>query len=446
MSHLNLVSLLGIFVMLAMAWSVSSHRTKVNWRLVAAGIVLQAVLAAVLFQSRSWTFNGQFENGILFAAVDGFFKSILAWVEQGSGFMFGINGLAADDPTHPQALLKTFAFGVLPTVIFFAALMSVLYHVGVMQLLIRGMAWVMKKTLGISGPESLAMAANVLVGHTEAPLVIKPYVAGMTRSELNALMVGGFATISGSLMAIFVSQGISAGHILSASIISAPAAIVIAKILQPEIDTPADVTHSDAASERLATNAIEAAAIGASDGMKLAINIAAMLIAFLAMIAMIDALFGGVGELIQYVLNRTGVSDLDLQWSLSGLFGLVFYPLAWVMGIEARDCALAGDLLGKKMVINEFVAYYEMSGAVIRPDDAAFAAGSLSERSKVILTYALCGFSNFGAIGIQIGGIGPLAPERRGDLAQLGMRAMFGGMLACCMTACMAGVMYGLLS
>ena len=327
MSHLNLVSLLGIFVMLAMAWSVSSHRTKVNWRLVVAGIMLQAVLAAVLFQSRSWTFNGQFENGILFAAVDGFFKSILAWVEQGSGFMFGINGLAADDPTHPQALLKTFAFGVLPTVIFFAALMSVLYHVGVMQLLIRGMAWVMKKTLGISGPESLAMAANVLVGHTEAPLVIKPYVAGMTRSELNALMVGGFATISGSLMAIFVSQGISAGHILSASIISAPAAIVIAKILQPEIDTPADVTHSDAASERLATNAIEAAAIGASDGMKLAINIAAMLIAFLAMIAMIDALFGGVGELIQYVLNRTGVSDLDLQWSLSGLFGLVFLSL-----------------------------------------------------------------------------------------------------------------------
>ena len=446
MSHLNLVSLLGIFVMLAMAWSVSSHRTKVNWRLVVAGIMLQAVLAAVLFQSRSWTFNGQFENGILFAAVDGFFKSILAWVEQGSGFMFGINGLAADDPTHPQALLKTFAFGVLPTVIFFAALMSVLYHVGVMQLLIRGMAWVMKKTLGISGPESLAMAANVLVGHTEAPLVIKPYVAGMTRSELNALMVGGFATISGSLMAIFVSQGISAGHILSASIISAPAAIVIAKILQPEIDTPADVTHSDAASERLATNAIEAAAIGASDGMKLAINIAAMLIAFLAMIAMIDALFGGVGELIQYVLNRTGVSDIDLQWSLSGLFGLVFYPLAWVMGIEARECALSGDLLGKKMVINEFVAYYEMSGAAIRADDAAYAAGSLSERSKVILTYALCGFSNFGAIGIQIGGIGPLAPERRGDLAQLGMRAMFGGMLACCMTACMAGVMYGLLS
>ena len=449
MSHLNLVSLLGIVVMLAMAWSVSSHRTKVNWRLVGIGILLQAVLAAVLFQSRSWTFNGQFENGILFAAVDGFFKSILAWVSEGSTFVFRLNGLPEGDPTNPTAMLFSFAFGVLPTVIFFAALMSVLYHIGVMQLLISGMAWVMKKTLGITGPESLAMAANVLVGHTEAPLVIKPYVPKMTRSELNALMVGGFATISGSLMAVFVSYGISAGHILSASIISAPAAIVIAKILQPEVETPADIGISDnpeRAEEQQAINVIEAAAIGASDGMKLAINIAAMLIAFLALIAMIDALFGGIGELVQYVLNQTGISAVDLKWSLSGLFGLVFYPLAWVMGIEARDCSLAGDLLGKKLVVNEFVAYLQMSETVIRPDDASFVAGSLSERSKVILTYALCGFSNFGAIGIQIGGIGPLAPERRGDLAQLGMRAMFGGMLACCMTACMAGVMYGLLN
>jgi len=302
--------------------------------------------------------------------------------------------------------------------------------------------------------------------------VIKPYVAGMTRSELNALMVGGFSTISGSLMAIFVNQGISAGHILSASIISAPAAIVIAKILQPEVDTPADVMQNDAATEKPATNAIEAAAIGASDGMKLAINIAAMLIAFLAMIAMVNALIYGIGEVVQYVVNSLGLAeavqsigyhtgllgqmrfvpgstggiDVDLQWSLSGLFGLVFYPLAWIMGIEARDCALSGDLLGKKMVINEFVAYYQMSETAVRPDLATYVSGSLSERSKVILTYALCGFSNFGAIGIQIGGIGPLAPERRGDLAQLGLRAMLGGMLACCMTACMAGVMYGLLS
>ena len=443
-SQLNLISLLGIFVMLSMAWLVSSHRTRVNWRLVGVGLLLQFALAAILFQSQTWTLNGQYENGILFAAVDSFFQAILSYVSEGAGFVFGINGLAAGDLTNPQSLLKTFAFGVLPTVIFFAALMSVLYHIGLMQFVIRGMAWGMKKTLGTSGPESLAMAANVLVGHTEAPLVIKPYVATMTRSELNALMVGGFATISGSLMAIFVSEGISAGHILSASIISAPAAIVIAKVLQPETEPTVDVADQTAVVEQPATNVIEAAAIGASDGMKLAINIAAMLIAFLALIAMGDALLRGVGELIQLIANYFGMA-VDLNWSLSGLFGAVFFPLAWIMGIDGRDCLLSGDLLGKKMVANEFVAYLDMANITVRGDDAEFVANTLSERTKVILTYALCGFSNFGAIGIQIGGIGPLAPERRGELAQLGLRAMFGGMLACCMTACMAGLMYGVL-
>ena len=448
MSELNLISLLGLAVMIVIAWCLSSYRTRVNWRLVCIGVVLQFLLAAVLFQSQNWTFDGRFENGILFAAVDGFFKAILFYVSEGSGFMFGINGLGANDPTNPKSLLQTFAFGVLPTVIFFAALMSILYHLGVMQVIIRAMAWVMRKTLGTTGPESLAAAANVLVGHTEAPLVIKPYVATMTRSELNALMVGGFSTISGSLMAIFVNQGVSAGHILSASIISAPAALVIAKILQPETETPVDVVSSQQKTEKTATNVIEAAAIGASDGMKLAINIAAMLIAFLALIAMFDALLSAAGECVQWIANSAGAA-VDLQWSLSGLFGIVFYPLAWLMGIEAADCGVSGDLLGKKMVVNEFVAYYEMSQVAVR--DAALAASdaagetSLSDRSKTILTYALCGFSNFGAIGIQIGGIGPLAPERRGELAQLGLRAMFGGMLACCMTACMAGIMYGVL-
>ncbi len=448
MSQLNLISLLGLVVMIVIALGLSSHKRQVNWRLVAVGVMLQFLLAAVLFQSQNWTFDGRFENGILFAAVDGFFKAILFYVGEGSGFMFGINGLGADDPTNPKSLLQTFAFGVLPTVIFFAALMSILYHLGVMQVVIRGMAWVMRKTLGTTGPESLAAAANVLVGHTEAPLVIKPYVAAMTRSELNALMVGGFSTISGSLMAIFVNQGVSAGHILSASIISAPAALVIAKILQPETETPVDVVSSEQKMEKNATNVIEAAAIGASDGMKLAINIAAMLIAFLALIAMLDAMIGVIGEGVEWIANASG-AGMDLQWSLSGLFGIVFYPLAWLMGIEAADCGVSGDLLGKKMVVNEFVAYYEMSqvnvrGATVAVTEAADGV-SLSDRSKTILTYALCGFSNFGAIGIQIGGIGPLAPERRGELAQLGLRAMFGGMLACCMTACMAGIMYGVL-
>ena len=438
MSYLNLISLLGIFVMVGLAWLMSSHKSRVDWRLVSIGLLLQFALAAVLFQSQNWTFDGHYPNGILFAGVESFFGAINGYVAEGSGFMFRANGIGDGDPTNPLVLVKTFAFGVLPTVIFFAALMSILYHIGLMQILIRGMAWVMQKTLRTSGAESLAAAANVLVGHTEAPLVVKPYVQHMTRSELNALMVGGFSTISGSLMAIFVMEGISAGHLLTASIISAPAALVIAKVLQPEVDTPGEMVHTAVDSEEIASNVIEAAAVGASDGMKLAINIAAMLIAFLALIAMINALLFGLGELVQGSINLAfGDQPIDLNWTLNGLFATLFFPLAWIMGIESGDCGVAGQLLGTKMVVNEFVAYLEM-GAAIRES-------SLSQRSEVILTYALCGFSNFGAIGIQIGGIGPLAPRRRGELAQLGVRAMFGGMLACCMTACMAGLMYGLL-
>jgi CNT family concentrative nucleoside transporter len=331
-------------------------------------------------------------------------------------------------------------------VVFFASLMAVLYHIGLMQVLIRMMALAMQKTLGTTGPESMSAAANVLVGHTEAPLVIRPYVESMTRSELNALMVGGFATISGSLMAIFVSSGISAGHLLTASLISAPAALVIAKIMQPETETPVALQKVQAEPADRPTNVIEAAAIGASDGLKLALNITAMLIAFLALLAMLNALIVGVGELVQLVINRVGGGSLDLQWSLNGLFGALFYPLAWIMGIAASDCSVAGELLGKKVCVNEFIAYGDLSaiaaGDVTRSDGTTV---SLSPRSQIILTYALCGFSNFGAIGIQIGGIGPLAPSRRSDLAQLGLRAMFGGMLAACMTACMAGLLYGVL-
>jgi CNT family concentrative nucleoside transporter len=437
-SYLNLISLLGIFSMVGLAWLMSSHKTRVDWRLVSFGLLLQLVLAAILFQSQNWTFNGKYPNGILFAGVESFFGGINGYVAEGSGFMFRANGIGEGDPTNAMVLVKTFAFGVLPTVIFFAALMAILYHLGIMQILIRGMAWVMQKTLRTSGAESLAAAANVLVGHTEAPLVVKPYVQHMTRSELNALMVGGFSTISGSLMAIFVMEGISAGHLLTASIISAPAALVIAKVLQPEVDTPGELSHAEVDSEDIASNVIEAAAVGASDGMKLAINIAAMLIAFLALIALINALLVGLGELVQWTINLgRGDQPVDINWTLNNLFAALFFPLAWIMGIESGDCGVAGQLLGKKMVVNEFVAYLDMG--------AALKQNSLSQRSEVILTYALCGFSNFGAIGIQIGGIGPLAPNRRGDLAQLGLRAMFGGMLACCMTACMAGLMYGLL-
>jgi concentrative nucleoside transporter, CNT family len=525
---LNLVSLCGLLVMIGLAWSLSSRKWLVDWRLVVLGIGLQFALAALFFNSQSWTFPKEYRdldallsdcsagqcdpnrvtramaasdqlgiepaeafeplafgelyqrfeageltkeelresfwssdggvaqaprypNGIIFYGVESFFALIQDSVSAGSSFVFETHAdPATDPPTHPKAILTTFAFGVLPTVIFFAALMSVLYYLGVMQRLIRGMAWVMEKTLRTSPAESLAAAANVLVGHTEAPLVIKPYVATMTRSELNALMVGGFATISGSLMAIFANLGISAGHLLTASIISAPAALVIAKIMQPETERPVDLDEAEKSLKDSATNIIEAAANGAAEGMKLALNIAAMLIAFLALITFADILLQQVG------------SWISVELSLSRIFGLLFYPLAWVMGIAADDCLVAGELLGKKMVVNEFLAYIELSALPVESGNVAATAEALSanglavgnnseptaisQRTKTILTYALCGFSNFGAIGIQLGGIGPLAPERRGELAQLGLRAMFGGMLAACMTACIAGVFDGWLS
>ena len=500
---LKLISLFGLFVMILLAWLVSSHRWKVNWRLVAIGVLCQAVLAAALFKSQEWTFDQQFsttqsllasfenktlsakqiddglakrglskisieaiktslenntatlahwnnrlfpptstgdpvvleipryENGILFSAVNSVFNSIDSYVKKGSNFVFrGYDG----DTT----LLKAFVFNVLPTVIFFASLMAVLYHIGLMQRLVAAMAWVMQKTLGTSGPESMAAAANVMVGHTEAPLMIRPYIQNMTRSELNALMVGGFATISGSLIAVFVSQGISAGHLVTASLISAPAALVIAKIMQPETETPGTRTQPEIRLENQPTNVIEAAAIGASEGLKLALNIAAMLIAFLALLAMCNAIIYGLGEGAEWILNLLRTEPVDFDWSLNKFFGKVFYPLAWIMGIQPDNCNIAGELLGKKVVVNEFIAYKDMAAYYADPKGEA----PMSGRTKVILTYALCGFSNFGAIGIQLGGIGPLAPDRRSDLAQLGLRAMFGGMLAACMTACLAGIMY----
>ena len=500
---LNLISLFGLFAMVGIAWCLSSHRDKVNWRLVGLGILLQLVFAAVFFNSQSWTFPSKFNSfeslfdaatageiyvenvplessnegssdtfetdlqkveknelsalelkqrywhfesdeeesvhvprfkrGILFAGIESFFDAIKRSVDDGAKFLFNVHAFPRDNSGPPQtALLSTFAFGVLPTVIFFASLMSILYYLGVMQRLIRAMAWLMQKTLGTSPSESLAAAANVLVGHTEAPLVVKPYIATMTRSELNALMVGGFATISGSLMAIFAGIGVSAGHLLTASIISAPAALILAKILLPETEKPTPLSVSESRMEKNATNVIEAAANGASEGMKLAINIAAMLIAFLALIMFADILLQGIGNLFGWKL------------SIALVFGYLFYPLAWLMGIATDDCLLAGELLGQKMVVNEFLAYLTMSG--IPAQEELTDPEAITQRTRVILTYALCGFSNFGAIGIQIGGIGPLAPERKSELAQLGLRAMFGGMLAACMTACIAGMFYGLIN
>jgi CNT family concentrative nucleoside transporter len=383
-------------------------------------------------------------------------------VAAGSGFLFK----AGDNDT----LLQTFAFGVLPTVIFFSALMSILYHIGLMQKVVGGLAWVMRTTLGTSGAETLAASANVFVGHTEAPLVVRPYLATMTRSELCALMVGGFATVTGGLLGVYAGMGIDISHLLTASVISAPAALLISKVMVPETEpdkvnrqvatdgfapsavvadkvmadkvmadkvvTDSDDTarsgadFSEAAVTLQSENLIGAAVTGASDGLKLALNVGAMLIAFLALIALVDTLIESATWAIGAMVGRRFEPV-----TLGQILGVVCAPLAWLMGIPWGESLEAGRLIGLKTVANEFIAFAEL-GQI-----SAAQTPTLSPRTVAVLTYALAGFSNFGAIGIQVGGIGGLEPSRRPELAQLGLRAMFGGLLACCMTGAIAGLL-----
>ena len=426
---LRLTSVGGLLGIIALAWLMSSHKRRFSPRIVLGGLCLQFGFALLILHT-AWG-RGTFQF------IGDRISQLLQITESSGGiFLFEFFDHAGVD--DKAALVKTFAFGVLPTIVFFSSLMSVFYYLGVMQLVISALAKIMQKTLGVSGAESLAAAANVFVGHTEAPLVIRPYVAGMTCSELNATMVGGFATITGSLLAVFGSMGIDVGHLLTASVISAPAALLIAKVMQPETEESQTLGSVKIQVEQRAVNLVDAAAVGAGDGMKLALNVGAMLIAFLALIALADALIGWAGTVWVWSGIRLGIYDapFDPGWSLSAILGYLFAPLAWLMGIEAADCRAAGQLLGTKMVVNEFVAYKQMGDW-----NAADSPVQLTERSRVILTYALSGFSNFGAIGIQIGGIGGIAPERRSDLARLGLRAMLGGTLACCMTACIAGIL-----
>lgn len=417
------ISLFGLFAMVAFAWLMSRQRRAFPWRVVSGGLLLQFGLAVLVLRTPQ---GRDFFNGAN-AAVGGFQQ----FVNEGSSFVFGLFPDSSSKVGNERLfLLNSFVFGVLPTVIVFSSLMSVLYHVGVMQLLVHSMAWVMQRTLGTSGPESLAAAANIFVGHTEAPLVVRPFLDAMTRSELNAMMVGGFATITGSLIAAYHQLGMDAGHLITACVISAPAALLIAKVMEPEAPG-ADVNSSLKIDSSLTSvNLIGAAAQGASDGMKLALNIAAMLIAFLALIALADFLIGWLGSLVG-IKQADGTPLLSLSLILSYLFS----PLAWLIGVPWSESLEAGRLLGIKMVANEFVAY-EQLGTLTNNASSVF-----SERTKILLTYALCGFSNFGAIGIQVGGIGGLAPSRRDDIARLGLRAMLGGTLACLMTACVAGIL-----
>jgi len=424
--------LIGVVVFVGIAVLFSTNRKAINWRLVAAGLGLQLVFAVLVLK----TGPGE----ALFDTLATFFDTLLSFTYEGSEFIFG-------DLGNPEEG-NNFAFQVLPTIVFFASLMGVLYHLGLVQPLVQGMGWVMEKTLRISGAESLAASANVFIGQTEAPLAVKPYVKDMTRSEIMTLMTGGMATIAGGVLAAYIgflggdspeSRQLFAKHLLSASVMSAPAAIVMAKILVPETETPPTRGGAEIKDHEENDNVIEAAANGASDGLRLALNVGAMLLAFIALIGAVNAGFEWLGAPTVYGVELYNVNALVEQasggrfeaLSLEAVFGFAFAPLAWAMGVEAADILQFGTLLGEKVAVNEFVAYASLRD--LQP--------SLSERSVIIGTYALCGFANFSSIAIQIGGIGGIAPSRKSEIAALGLRAVLGGALASWMTATIAGVL-----
>ncbi len=421
----NIVSLLGVAVLIALAWVLSNNHRRFPFRVVAWGLALQLTFALILLRT-GW-------GHAVFDWARGAVVRLLSFTDPGAEFVFGpLFRTSPDFVAHlgsgatwwqgvdpatgqPVTLGLIFAIHVLPIIIFFCSLMAVLYHLGVMQRLIQGIAWIMQRTMRTGGAETLSVAANIFVGQTEAPVVIQPFLRTMSQSELMAVMTGGFATIAGSVMAAYVRFGVDAGHLLAASVMSAPAALVMAKIMYPETDPAASTRTVQLTATREYSNVLEAAAGGATVGVKLAANVAGMLIAFLALVTMINYVLGWVGT------------------SLQQIFGFVFAPLAWTMGVPWSEARTFGDLLGTKLAINEFVAYIQLSGAAH--------AGTLSPRSVVIGTYALCGFANFSSLAIQIGGIGALVPERRADLSRLGLRAMFAGAFASWLTACIAGIL-----
>jgi len=399
---------LGLAVILGVAWLFSTHKKAIKLRILAWGMGLQLFFALLVLKT---------DFGKVFQWIGGGVNAMLDYAEQGSNFLFGPLGIKSG----PYGVI--FAFQVLPIVIFIASFFSILYYLGVMQWVVKGMAVVMQKVMGVSGAESLNVAASIFMGQTEAPLTIKPFIAGMTESELFTIMTSGMAHVSGAVMAAYVKiAGVSITHLLTAVIMTAPATIMLAKIFIPETEKPATAGKVDIKVEKTAVNVIDAAAQGAGDGLRLALNIGGMLIAFLALIAMVNGILGGLHSL-------PGLGWLPQ--SLEKLFGIVFAPVAFIMGVPWKDASAIGDLLGTRLVLNEFVAFLKLGPM----------RASLDPRSFTIATYALCGFANFSSIAIQIGGIGALAPNRKSDLARLGLRAVAAGSMANFMSACIAGML-----
>lgn len=422
---------LGLLILVSIAWVFSNHKKKIDWRLVGVGLVLQITFGLLITQVP------MVAKG--FKVVSEGFVTLLSFSSAGAEFLFA--DLAGDSYGY------IFAFQVLPTVIFFATLSAGLYYLGILQKIVWAIAWVMARTMRLSGAESLSAAGNIFLGQTEAPLLVKPFVAKMTTSELMCLMTGGMATIAGGVLAGYVAflggddpieRTKFASYLLSASIMNAPAAIVLSKIIIPEVEHEKVDKNLQVSKESIGVNLIDALAAGASDGLKLALNIGGMLLAFIAIIAMInfiltDMIGGwipiGNGTLNTWIQVQT--DNAFSGFSLEYILGQVFRFLAWVMGVEWGDTLLVGSLLGQKVVINEFVAYLSLADMKVQ--------GVLSEKSIVISTYALCGFANFASIAIQIGGIGGMAPNRQSDLSRLGLRALLGATLATMMTATIAG-------
>ena len=421
-----LFGILGLAVLIGIAFMFSNNKKNIKWSQVGLGIALQLLFAMFVILT-PW-------GASVFNAIGNFFVKIISFTNEGSKFVFG--GLA-----EQKNFGFIFAFQILPTIIFFSSLMSVLYHLGIMQKIVQGMAWVMAKLLKISGAESISVAANVFIGQTEAPLVVRPYVETMTKSELLTLMIGGMATIAGGVLAAYVGllggsdpaqQLLYAKHLLSASIMAAPATIVIAKILIPESEKSLTMGEVKVPIEKTSANVIEAAATGAADGLKLALNVAGMLLAFIALIAMANWIIEGVGTELLGITTASG-DPITLELIL----GYLLSPIAWIIGVPWHDAVQVGSLIGQKIVLNEFIAYLKLSQLI--------PTGVMGEKAIIISTYALCGFANFSSIAIQIGGIGGIAPNRRSDLARFGLRAVLGGSLATFMTATIAGVLTSLL-
>jgi len=417
--------LFGLLVLLTLAWAMSSNRRNPPWRVIIGGLTLQLALAVLIL--------GTAGGRIAFEAAGGFITKLVSVTTPGAELVFGNLAQGADGQL---GFIFAFAGSGLIVIIFFSALLSILYHFGIVQVIVWCLARVMSATMGLSGAESMAMAANIFVGQTEAPLVVRPYIPGMTMSELNALMTGGFATIAGSVLAVYMGLlgEDLAPHLLTASVMSAPAAFVIAKIIRPEMETPETRGKVDLRIERTAHNFIEAAADGTKMGLKLYLNVVAMLIAFTALVALIDWPIGWFGDTFLNMPVEATADVIADPLSLSTLFGWLLAPLAWCMGVDGwADCQALGGLLGTKIAVNELVAFTQMF-EMIGND------GFVHERTQKMAAYALCGFANFASIGIQLGGIGPMAPKRGTDLSRLAIRAMLGGALASATTATIAGM------